>query len=77
LALFAPVVVGANFTPTLQLAPEFNVLAPSGHAVPLVGAPNVNCVGSVPVSVMLVMLSVPVPLFVIVTSFVALLVPVR
>ena len=41
-ALFAPVVVGANFTPTLQLAPAFNALAPNGHAVPLVGAPNVN-----------------------------------
>jgi hypothetical protein len=76
-ALLAPIVVGAKFTPTLQFAPAASVLAPSGHAVPVVGAPRVNCVGSVPVTVMLVIFSVAVPLLVSVTSFVAVLVPVR
>src|SRR6266478_4143176 len=76
-ALFAPVVVGANFTPTLQLALAAKLLAPKGQAAPLVGAPSVNCVGSVPVSVMLVMFSVAVPLLVIVTSVAAVLVAVR
>jgi hypothetical protein len=76
-ALLAPVAVGANFTPTLQLLPADSALAPSGQAVPLDGAPTVNCVGSVPVSVMLVMLSAAVPLFVMVTSVPALVVPVR
>lgn len=63
-------------TPTLQLAPAFSALAPSGQAVPEVGAPSVNCAGSVPVKVILVMLSAAVPLLVIVTSVVALLIPV-
>src|SRR5713101_8486068 len=74
-ALFAPVVVGANFTPTLQLALAAKLLAPKGQAAPLVGAPSVNCVGSVPVSVMLVILSCALPLLVIVRSVVALEVP--
>jgi hypothetical protein len=42
LALFAPVVVGANFTPTAQFAPAASALAPSGQAVPLIGDPSVN-----------------------------------
>jgi hypothetical protein len=40
--------------------------------VPLVGAPSVNCVGSVPVSVMLVMLIGTKPVLETVTSLVAL-----
>jgi hypothetical protein len=55
----------------LQLLPAVSALAPNAHAVPVVGAPNVNCVGSVPVTVMLVMFSVAVPLLVIVTSVAA------
>jgi hypothetical protein len=71
-ALCAPSTVGANCTPTLQLFPAFSTLAPSGHAVPLVGATNVNCVGLVPVRVMLVMFIEAWPVLEIVTLFVAL-----
>ena len=56
----------------LAVALGASTLAPSGHAVPEVGAPSVNCVGSVPVKVMLVIFRVAVPLFESVTSVVAL-----
>lgn len=72
LALLTPSVVGLNFTPKLQLVPAFSALAPSGHIVPVVGAPSVNCVASVPVSVMPVMFMVAWPVFDSVTSVVAL-----
>jgi hypothetical protein len=77
LALWAPVLVGENFTPTLQLPPGAMALTPSTQAVPLVGAPNVNCVGLAPVKVMLVVFRVAVPLLVITTLVTAELVPVR
>ena len=73
-ALNAPVLVGANFTPTLQALPAANELAPSGQAVPVVGAPSENCPGFVPVKVMLVMFSVALPVLVRVTLLVALVV---
>src|SRR5579864_5229588 len=55
LAPAAPSTVGANCTPTLQFEPRFKTLAPSGQAVPVVGATRANCPGFAPVSVMLVM----------------------
>lgn len=72
LALLAPVAVGEKLTPTLQLAAAFNALAPSGHAVPLVGAPTLKSPGFAPVKLMLVMFSAAVPLFDIVTLVTAL-----
>src|SRR5215471_15465112 len=77
LALCAPVLVGENFTPTLQPLPGVIAFAPSTHAVPLLGAPNVNCDAFAPVNVMPVMFSVAVPLLFIATLVTALLVPVR
>jgi hypothetical protein len=71
-ALLAPVAIGENLTPTLQLAAAFNALAPSGHAVPLLGAPTLKSPGLAPVKLMLVMFSVAVPVFVIATLRVAL-----
>ena len=77
LADLAPVAVGLKVTPTPQLDPAFTVPAPNAQAVPVVGAPRLKSPGLVPVRVMLVMLSVDVPLFVMVTFVTALLVPVR
>jgi hypothetical protein len=77
LALWAPVFVGENIKPTLQLLPAVIAFTPNTQAVPLVGAPNVNCVGLVPFKLTLVILSVAVPLLVMVTFVVAVLVPVR
>lgn len=74
LALNAPVAVGANFTPTLQALPAVNELAPREQAVPVEGAPRVNCAGFVPVNVMLVILSVALPVLVRVMLLVALVV---
>ena len=77
LAFCSPVFVGANFTPTLHPLPAAIVFAPSTQAVPLVGAPNVNCDGLAPVNVMPVMCSAAVPVLLIATFVTALLVPVR
>ena len=77
LADLAPVAVGLKVTPTPQLDPAFTVPAPNTQAVPVVGAPMLKSPGLVPVRVMLVMFSVAVPLFVMVTFVTALLVPVR
>src|SRR5579864_4392824 len=67
-----PVAVGLKVTPTPQLNPAPSELAPSGQAVPLVGAPRLKSPGLVPVGVMPVIFSVAEPLFVMVTLFVAL-----
>jgi len=72
LALSAPSAVGANCTPTAQFEPAFSTLAPSGHAVPVVGATRANCPGFVPVSVMLVMFIDARPVLLTVTLLVAL-----
>lgn len=74
LTLAAPSTVGANCTPTLQFEPAFKTLAPSGQAVPVVGATRANCVGFVPVSVMLVMFIDARPVLDTVTLDVALVV---
>jgi len=73
----APVAAGLNVIPTAQFDPAFNELAPNAHAVPVVGAPRLKSPGLVPVSVMPVMFSVAVPLFVMVKFVTELLVPVR
>jgi len=78
LAACAPVAVGVNFTPNLQLpAGATGVAAVSEQAVPELGAPSKNCVGFVPPNAMLAMLSVAVPVLVTVTSVPPLLVPFR
>jgi hypothetical protein len=77
-AAFKPNDVGANFTPTRQLPLGAIALAAvSEQAFPRAGGPKTNCVGSVPVRVMLATFRVPVPVFVMVTSAVPLEVPVR
>ena len=77
LALFAPVDVGASFTPKKQLLPALMVLVLNEHAgvAPPVGATRVNSAAFVPVSVMPVMLSVAVPVLVNCTFVTALVVP--
>ncbi len=77
-AACAPVAVGANFTLNLQLlAAATAVPAAIEQAVPELGAPSTNCVGFVPPSAMLAMLSVSVPVLLTVTSVPALVVPFR
>jgi hypothetical protein len=72
------VAVGANFTLNLQFpAAATGVAAVSEQAVPELGAPSTNCVGFVPPSVMLAMLSVAVPVLLTVTSVPPLVVPFR
>ncbi len=76
-ALSAPVEVGPNFASTLHVLLALRVLAPSGQAgvAPSAAEVRLNSVGFVPVSVMLVIFSVSVPLLVTCTCVAALVVP--
>ena len=76
LALLAPVEVGANVTPKLQL-PLTGTEVIVRQSVPVAGAARANSPGLVPVSVMLEMFSVAVPVLLNCTLNIALVVPTR